>query len=483
MSDVGIKAYGAYIPRLRMDRAAIAAAHAWAMPGLKNAGKGERSFCSWDEDSITMAVDAVRSCARSTGTAQPRALTFASTTPVFADLQNASLIAGACGFAPDLSTLDTTGSLRAGTASLIRALESNVNGDSIVVASDHRKAQPGSQQEMQYGAGSIALRSGSGAGSAQIIARYLGSASSVSQFVDHFRSDGEKYDYQWEERWIRDEGYLKLVPEVVNRLLKERGVAATDIDFFCLPATISGIAAAVAKQLKIKPEALVDNLAARCGDTGAPHPLMMLAVALEAAKPGQKILVVGFGAGCDVLLFEATAALAAYKSSSSVSLALSRGVTDKSYNKLLSFGGELNLDWGMRSESDYKTAMTQLYRSREQVVAFQAGKCADCGAIQFPQMPACVRCGSIAKMSQVSLRDAPAKVQTFTADWLMFYPAPPLYVGLVQFDNGARLVMEMVDVEPAKYDVGSPLRMVYRVKEKDSMRHYNRYFWKAAPIY
>jgi uncharacterized OB-fold protein len=52
---------------------------------------------------------------------------------------------------------------------------------------------------------------------------------------------------------------------------------------------------------------------------------------------------------------------------------------------------------------------------------------------------------------------------------------------LVQFDNGARVLMEMVDVDPAKFDVGTPLRMVYRIKEVDSLRHYNRYFWKAAP--
>ena len=71
---------------------------------------------------------------------------------------------------------------------------------------------------------------------------------------------------------------------------------------------------------------------------------------------------------------------------------------------------------------------------------------------------------------------------TFTADWLMFYPSPPLYVGLVQFDNGARVLMEMVDVDPAKFDVGSALRMVFRIKEKDGRRHFNRYFWKAAPI-
>ncbi len=61
---LGIKSFAAYVPRLRMDRASIAAAHAWAMPSLRGLGKGERSFCSWDEDSITMSVDAVRACLR-----------------------------------------------------------------------------------------------------------------------------------------------------------------------------------------------------------------------------------------------------------------------------------------------------------------------------------------------------------------------------------------------------------------------------------
>ena len=52
-------------------------------------------------------------------------------------------------------------------------------------------------------------------------------------------------------------------------------------------------------------------------------------------------------------------------------------MTDKSYNKLLSFSDELDLDWGMRAETDAKTALTQLYRSRDQVVAFVGGRC--CG--------------------------------------------------------------------------------------------------------
>jgi uncharacterized OB-fold protein len=63
----------------------------------------------------------------------------------------------------------------------------------------------------------------------------------------------------------------------------------------------------------------------------------------------------------------------------------------------------------------------------------------------------------------------------------MYTPAPPLYVGLVQFDCGARLLMEMVDVGPKGLDVGTPLSMTFRIKEKDRMRGWDRYFWKATP--
>jgi uncharacterized OB-fold protein len=209
---------------------------------------------------------------------------------------------------------------------------------------------------------------------------------------------------------------------------------------------------------------------------------MMLGLALETAQPGQRILVVGFGAGCDALLFEATNVVTTYRSAATVATALARGVSDESYSKLLCFGGELQLDWGMRSETDVKTALSQLYRARDQVMEFVGGRCPECGAIQFPRMPACVRCGSTAAMVPVPMAEEPAKVATYTADWLMFYPSPPLYVGLVQFDNGARVLMEMVDVDPENFAVGTPLRMVYRIKEADPVRHYNRYFWKAAPL-
>src|SRR5690606_22177107 len=87
-----------------------------------------------------------------------------------------------------------------------------------------------------------------------------------------------------------------------------------------------------------------------------------------------------------------------------------------------------------------------------------------------------------ANFSPYPLFDEPASVLTYAADALSYHPAPPLYVGFVQFENGARLLMEMTDVGSSGLEVGTPLRMAFRIKDTDTTRGYPRYFWKAVPI-
>lgn len=468
----GITSYGAYIPRLRIDRAAIAAAQSWAFPSQR--GKGARALANWDEDTITLGVEA----ARGVSLDGVSAICFASTTPPYADLQNATLVATAIGLPNDVASSDASGSLRAGTSALLGALQSNRAGETLIVASDARRAKPGSAQEMAYGAGAVAMT----VGDANIIARLVGYANRTIPFVDHYRATGERYDYSWEERWIRDEGYGKILPPAIKSALAETTLQAGDVDYFCLPVTMKGVAAAIAKKSGIKPEAVCDDLADNCGDTGTAHSLMMLAATLEKAKPGERIMVVTFGAGCDVLVFEATDAIASYVPAYPVSGQVARGVVEPHYTKLLSFHGEIALDWGMRGEFNEKIAQTQAYRESDQLATFTAGKCPDCGAVQFPQLAKCVNCGSLSALTPLSLANESASVASFTGDWLQYTPAPPLYFGLVNFANGARVMMEYVDVDPSILKVGTPLRMVYRIKSIDNDRHNCRYFWKAVPM-
>lgn len=480
MTTYGITGFGGYIPRLRLQRGAIAAAHAWMAPSLKSLAKGRRAFCSWDEDSVTMAVEASRDAFGAAGKGDVDAVVFASTTAPFADLQNSAIIANALALPDTARTLDIGNSQRAGVAGLASAL-SAADGGVLYVASDQPKGKPASAQEMTYGAGAAAFTLGAG----NPVAVALGAASRNALFVDHFRGADADYDYFWEERWIRDEGYMKQVPPVVSAALERAGVEASSINRFILASPVKGTAASMAKALRIAPEAVKDDLGEDGGYAGTAHGPLLLADALAKAEPGETILLVGFGQGVDALVLRVTDAIRDFKPVRGVAGALADGQSHNSYLRMLSYSGQIGLEWGMRAEKNVKTALTDQYRSLDQLGNFTAGKCSHCGTVQFPQLPTCVNPGCGAPRSDfapVSLIDEPARMITHTADWLSYHPSPPLYVGFVQFGNGARVLMEVVEVGAEGLDVGTPLRMVFRRKDLDKDRGYARYFWKATPL-
>ena len=64
---VGITSFGAYIPRLRLERMDIFQSMGWFAPAIVMVAQGERSFCNWDEDTLTMAVEASRDCLKGHG--------------------------------------------------------------------------------------------------------------------------------------------------------------------------------------------------------------------------------------------------------------------------------------------------------------------------------------------------------------------------------------------------------------------------------
>jgi 3-hydroxy-3-methylglutaryl CoA synthase len=474
----GIKSFGAYLPARRMSRAAIAEAHAWAFPALKSLGKGERTLCSWDEDVITMAVEAGRDCLRGMGRDNVSSFSLASTTAPYADLQNSVISGYALGLPAEATCIDVGSSTKAGIVALGRACRAGDPGDRIVVAADKRTAKPGSAQECQYGDGAGAILIGEGAG---LIARFLGSETLSVPFIDHFRHEGEKFDYFWEERWVRDEGVAKIVPRTITALLNRIGVSAERVKHFGLAGGPIGSDRFVAKILGINAENVLSDLQGRVGDCGTAQPLLLLIQALELAQPGEVIVVGSFAQGCEVLAFERLSHVPG-SSRRGLGAYLTRRIEETSYMKMLSFEGHVQLDWGMRAESDQKTALTQFYRAADQILGFRGGRCGVCETVQFPRLPACVNCGAVDSQTPVSLMDEPAKVATYTADWLQYCPSPPLYVGLVQFDVGARLLMEMTDVGGRGIDIGTPLEMRLRIKEHDKIRNYDRYFWKAVPL-
>ena len=100
---VGITSYGSYVPYRRLKRAAIA--QVLGIPG----GKGERSVASFDEDSVSMAVEAARDALRAAPTTDVRSLLFATTTPPYAEKLNAALVAAAAQLPLEIRAADLTG--------------------------------------------------------------------------------------------------------------------------------------------------------------------------------------------------------------------------------------------------------------------------------------------------------------------------------------------------------------------------------------
>ena len=54
--------------------------------------------------------------------------------------------------------------------------------------------------------------------------------------------------------------------------------------------------------------------------------------------------------------------------------------------------------------------------------------------------------------------------------------------GLVQFENGARVMMEFTDADADSFAAGDAVSMRLRIKSHDRRRGFRTYFWTAAPM-
>lgn len=483
----GITAYGAYIPRLRLQRKAIAQANAWFAPGFVASAKGERAMANFDEDAVTLAVEAGRSALPANDPIKERASVdaayFASTSMPFSDRQNAGIAAAALSLSDDISSVDVSSSQRAGTSALIAALDAVGSGRAkkpLVIAGEKRKTRAASTQELSFGDAGAALVLGKD----KVIAKFLGSHSHTVDFVDHFRGEGEEFDYGWEERWIRDEGYTKIVPAAVKHLFEKTGISGADVAHFVLPCPFAKLDQQLAKLCGIDPTKVRDNLAATVGDAGSTHSLLMLAHTLEQAKPGEKILVAQFGQGCDVLLFEATPEIEKLENRGSVSASLARRKEETNYNKFLGFNGIIELEKGMRAEVDKRTALTVVYRKNDMLMGLVGGKCRVCGTAQYPRTRICVgpNCKAVDSQDPYSFAEQTGTVLSWSADFLTYSLSPPNHYGMITFADGGRFLSDITDVDQGQIDSGTKVRMSFRVKDRDERRGFVRYFWKAVPL-
>jgi len=478
----GITSYGAYIPRYRIDRGIIYKAMGWLNPTTFM--PGEKAVGNFDEDSISMGVAAGIDCLTDIDKNTIDALYLATTTASYLDRQGAEIIATAVNLSSDIRTADFTDSVKCGTTALLSALDAVKAGSArnvLVCASDCRVGKPGSAQEEAFGDGAASLSVGDN----NVIANFDGFNSVSYDFMDHWRGEGEKFDRQWEDRFIRDIAYKPFIIEAVSGLLKKCQLDPKDIAKIAYPALYARDHGGIGKKLGVTPEQIQDHMLSNVGYTGASNPLMLLVGALEDAKPGDKIVVVSFGSGCDALLFTVTDEISKVNGNrKGIKKNLEAKRPLENYEKLISFNKSLPVETGIRGAVVAASAVSELWRSRKQILGLCGSKCKSCGTPQFPAQRVCVKpeCGAIDDMEEYCFSDKQGTLFTYTGDMLAFCMNPPAIYGMVDFDGGGRFWFDLTDVNLEDASVDMKVEMSFRRKYVDEKSGFHSYFWKAVPV-
>src|SRR4030042_1602401 len=219
---VGITSYGAYVPGHRMKREdCVKAWGGFAMPG-------ERAVAYYDEDSVSMAVEAAIDCLTGIDVKKVDGLFFATTTSPYKEKQCSALIAVPLDLRADIRTADVTTSLRAGTTALALAFDTVKAGSAnsvLMATADMRLGAPAGMGEQQMGDGAAALL----LGNQNVIAEILGAYSISDELAGTWRSEEDKFVRSGEDRFVMDEGYSKYVPQTIAGVLKKCGLTSKDI--------------------------------------------------------------------------------------------------------------------------------------------------------------------------------------------------------------------------------------------------------------
>jgi hydroxymethylglutaryl-CoA synthase len=465
----GIVSFGTYIPFHRIARKTIGAALG------TGGGKGERAVASYDEDAVTMAVEAARDCIRGLDASKIRTLTFATTDPPYIEKLNAATVHAALDLPPAVRALDVACSLRAGMGSMLSAYESACAGGTALAAmGDIRIGAPESGAELSGGDGAAAFLFGSENVIAEVVATY----SETLEFLSSWRLPGERFSKGWEERFSLTQGWGPLLASAAKNLLASAKVTPAELAYVVVDAPNARASATLLAQAGFKPEQIIDARLDTVGHAGAAQAGLMLATALEKAKPGERIAVVSASDGVDAMLVRATDAIASRKPVRSVDQWVASKRGDLPYTRFLKWRGILATEPPRRPDPQRPAGPPSL-RTHRWKFAFIGTECTKCGTRQLPPQDVCVECRASRQMKEVPFADGKAVVKTFAVDRLAFTPQPPMVAAVIDFEGGGRVQSELTDVEPEKVAIGDPVEMTFRrLFTADGIHNY---FWKARP--
>ncbi len=125
---------------------------------------------------------------------------------------------------------------------------------------------------------------------------------------------------------------------------------------------------------------------------------------------------------------------------------------------------------------NYWRAIPQRYR-------LEAGRCSSCGQVYFPPRRVCRKCRSTEFETITLARDG--RLVTWTVIRVAptgFEDQSPYAVGIIELDDGVRILSQITDCEEERLREGLPLRLEFRKVSEDGLSGVIRYGYKAVPV-
>lgn len=470
MNDVvGITGFNAYVPYSRLREEEVASE--WT-----KAGKGrEKAVAYYDEDSATMAVAAAMQCVSEKEAKELDDIFFASTTAPYLEKQASATIAGAIDAREDVRLADFSNSLRACSSALLSALDAAKNGDRVLVAAgDCRLGAADGTNEITLGDGAAAFT----VGSEKVLAKVIGSFSIGKDIPDIWRANDDLFPREWDVRYAQMLSYEPMVKAAVSGLCEKTGLSAKNFSKAAIYAHEQRYAAGIAAKLGFEPQQVQDGMYAKFGNTGCAAAPLTLIAALEEAKPGDKLLFVSYGEGCDAIAFEVTDEIANYKPSRTTKQYLEIKNNKLTYAKYLKWKSMLSIEPQRRPDQE-RASLTDYTRNYKKNLSMYGTRCKCCGTPQYPPQRICAKCHTWDEMEPWCFARRKGTLKTFTQDGLSISKDSPNNLVVAEFEGGGKLMTFMVDVQADELEVGMPVVPTFRSMFKAN--GFQTYAWKVMP--
>jgi len=294
---VGIVGYGGYVPVFRLKTSEIARLWGKAEDGL---AVEEVSVVAMDEDSVTMATEAVRYALKSAkiDAKEIGAVYVGTESKPYAVKSSASIVAEAIGASPYLTAADFEFACKAGTEALqtcIGLVASGMIRYGLAVGVDAAQGCPADELEYTVACGGAAFIVGPKLDNS--IAYFEGSSSYVTDTPDFWRRCDRPYP-EHAGRFTGEPAYFRHVVNAAKALMDELGYKPEDFSHAIFHQPNYKFPVKVGLSLGFSRRQLESGLLVpHIGNAYAASALLGLTAVLDVAKPGERILLVSYGSG------------------------------------------------------------------------------------------------------------------------------------------------------------------------------------------